>query len=210
MGDLDHLFAFTNRAIMTAKKPTTKKSVSKPKSAGHDQALAGETRKNVNKIIEIEKAQKQNRTTGAKISEGIAAFCGSMVFVYVHLVWFGGWILVNSIIPGLQFDPFPYTFLTLVVSLEAIFLSTFILISQNHETQLTERRNHLDLQINMLAEQENTKMLELLGLIAEKVGVAADDPAMEVLKEEINPKTLVEQIMSATGSDPNDAKPKRK
>ena len=78
---------------------------------------------------------------------------------------------MNSVLVNLAFDPFPYTFLTLVVSLEAIFLSIFILISQNQETQLTERRKHLDLQINLLAEQENTKMLQLLIAISEKVGV---------------------------------------
>lgn len=199
---------------MATKKAPAKKSVPKSdsKDARRDEgsALKKETDNNVTKIVKIETAQKQNRSIGEKISETIAVFCGSMVFVYVHIIWFGSWIVINSIIPGLQFDPFPYTFLTLVVSLEAIFLSTFILISQNHETKLTERRNHLDLQINMLAEQENTKMLELLGLIAEKVGVAADDPAMEVLKEEIDPETLVEQIMSATGENLAEAKPKAK
>ena len=191
---------------MTAKKQPTKKATSQSEG----KALDTETHKNVNKIIEIEKVQKQNRTVGEKISEAIAAFCGSMVFVWVHVAWFGGWVLINSVFPVYQFDPFPYTFLTLVVSLEAIFLSTFILISQNHETQLTERRNHLDLQINMLSEQENTKMLHMLTLIGEKVGISTDDPAMEALKEEIEPEKLVEQIMSATGSDPKEAKSKTK
>ena len=114
---------------------------------------------------------------------------------------------MNSVLGWYQFDPFPFTFLTLVVSLEAIFLSTFILISQNHETQLTERRNHLDLQINLLSEQENTKMLELLRLVAEKVGVPCEDLEMEVFEEEMKPEKMFEQIMSATGSDPEDAKP---
>ena len=93
-----------------------------------------------------------------------------MTFVGVHVVLFGGWILLNTF-PGLpHFDPFPFTFLTLVVSLEAIFLSTFILISQNLETRISERRSHLDLQLNMLSEQENTKMITILLAIAEKVG----------------------------------------
>jgi uncharacterized membrane protein len=84
---------------------------------------------------------------------------------------------------------------TLVVSLEAIFLSTFILISQNHETRLSERRNQLDLQINLLTEQENTKMLKLLERIAEKVGaVTNDDLTLQVLE----PEKLVEQIEKAT------------
>lgn len=171
-------------------------------------ALERETESNVKKMVAIEDAQKSNRTLGEKIAEVIALFCGSMVFVYVHVVWFVMWILLNSVFTFAQFDPFPYTFLTLVVSLEAIFLSTFILISQNHETRLTERRNHLDLQINMLAEKENTKMLALLRRIAIKIGIPDDDPETAVLLEPMEPGRLVEQIMSATGEDPNKAKPK--
>jgi uncharacterized membrane protein len=117
------------------------------------------------------------------------------MFVWVHMIWFGAWVILN-VLPGIpHFDLFPFTFLTLVVSLEAIFLSTFILISQNHETRLSERRNQLDLQINLLTEQENTKMLKLLERIAEKVGaVTNDDLTLQVLE----PEKLVEQIEKAT------------
>jgi uncharacterized membrane protein len=98
-----------------------------------------------------------------------------------------------------HFDPYPFTFLTLVVSLEAIFLSTFILISQNHETRLSERRNQLDLQINLLTEQENTKMLKILERIADKVGASTqDDPSLQVLEQSTRPEKLVEQIEEAT------------
>src|SRR5690242_5304244 len=120
------------------------------------------TQRNVELIRKLEESAKQERTRSDLVAEVIAKFCGSMLFVWVHVVWFGGWILINFV-PGLpHIDPFPYTFLTLVVSLEAIFLSTFILISQNHDTKLSERRNHLDLQINLLSEQENTKMISML------------------------------------------------
>ena len=193
---------------MAEKKPIDKKTQKKPVSPRAGNTIHREMHKNINKIVEIEDTHKQNRSVGEKMSDGIAAFCGSMTFVWVHVIWFSAWILVNSVFQFYQFDPFPYTFLTLVVSLEAIFLSTFILISQNHETKLTERRNHLDLQINLMAEQENTLMLKLLGRIAKKVGVADDDPALEMLTEDIHPDKLVEQIMSATGSDPKEAKPK--
>jgi len=150
---------------------------------------------NVIKVSEIEERERKQRSLGEKIAELIAAFCGSMVFVYVHVVWFGAWIVINSMIPNLAFDPFPYTFLTLVVSLEAIFLSTFILISQNHETRLTERRNHLDLQINMLAEQESTKTLDLLRKMATKMGVPCED--VDDLAEPVDPEELIEKISSA-------------
>lgn len=169
------------------------------KTVGSD--LDGEIRSNILKITDIEEKQRAKRTAGERIAEVIAAFCGSMVFVYVHIVWFTLWILLNSVFTFYKFDPFPYTFLTLVVSLEAIFLSTFILISQNHETRLTERRNDLDLQINMLAEQENTKMLELLQQIAAKVGVSADDPQTKALLQQTDPAKLVEEIISATGDE---------
>ena len=118
-----------------------------------------------------------------------------MTFVWVHVVWFGIWILIN-VMPRLpHIDPFPFTFLTLVVSLEAIFLSTFILISQNHDTKISERRNHLDLQINLLSEQENTQMLMMLRAIAEKVGVnLSRDDQDRAMSEETKPQQLVKQI----------------
>lgn len=177
--------------------PRSKKETSQAASQ-----LTEETRSNIQKIAEIEESQRANRTIGEKIAEVIAAFCGSMTFVYVHVIWFGGWIVLNTISKSTQFDPFPFTFLTLVVSLEAIFLSTFILISQNHETRLTERRNHLDLQINMLAEKESTKTLELLHLIAKKVGVESDDENTKALLEPLEPGELVDQILSATEDKP--------
>lgn len=164
-------------------------------------SLKEETKSNILKVAQIEKDEKSKRTLGEKLASAIAAFCGSMTFVYAHIAWFGGWIVINSLFPSWQFDEFPFTFLTLVVSLEAIFLSTFILISQNHETKVAERRNQLDLQINMLAEQENTKQIELLEAIARKVGVDMDDPELRVLKEKIDPTKLAKQIASINGSN---------
>ena len=153
---------------------------------------------NVLKIVEIEKAQKNERTFGEKISELIAEFCGSMLFVYVHIVAFVVWIILNTVVPRFQFDPYPFTFLTLVVSLEAIFLSTFILISQNQETRQTERRNNLDLQINMFTEQKDTKILELVRAIAIKVGVDCADDDLASLLEPLDHEKLVKDIFEAT------------
>jgi uncharacterized membrane protein len=153
------------------------------------------TQRNVEAVLELERAAKEECSTSDRIAKIIANFCGSMTFVWVHVVWFGFWILINSI-PGIaHIDPFPFTFLTLVVSLEAIFLSTFILISQNHDTKISERRNHLDLQINLLSEQENTEMLRMLRAIAEKVGAdSSHDDHWHALTEETKPKKLAKQI----------------
>jgi len=153
------------------------------------------TERNIEAVRQLEEAAKEERTASDRVAEVIAKFCGSMTFVWVHVVWFGIWVLIN-VMPGLpHIDPFPFTFLTLVVSLEAIFLSTFILISQNHDTKISERRNHLDLQINLLSEQENTQMLTMLRAIAEKVGANLSyDEQVRAMSEETKPQQLVKQI----------------
>jgi len=153
------------------------------------------TQQNVETILQMEEATRGERTRSDLVAEAIAGFCGSMVFVWVHVVWFGVWVMVN-VLPGIpHIDPFPFTFLTLVVSLEAIFLSTFILISQNHDTKMSERRNHLDLQINLLSEQENTQMILMLRAIAKKLGVeVTNDFHLDALSEKTKPEELARQI----------------
>ena len=153
------------------------------------------TKRNIEVVRKLEEAANQERTTADRIAMMIARFCGSMKFVWVHVVGFAAWITIN-LLPGVNhIDPFPFTFLTFVVSLEAIFLSTFILISQNQDTRISDRRNHLDLQINLLSEQENTKMLMMLQAIAEKVGAEIEpDEDMTVLAQETELEKVVAQI----------------
>src|ERR1041384_5907961 len=153
------------------------------------------TQRNIEVVRKLEEAANEERSTSDRVARMIAQFCGSMTFVWVHVICFAGWITLNMI-PGVDhIDPFPFTFLTFVVSLEAIFLSTFILISQNQDTRISERRNHLDLQINLLSEQENTKMLMMLQAIAEKVGARIDrDEDMAVLAQETELEKVVAQI----------------
>jgi uncharacterized membrane protein len=157
------------------------------------------TRQNVHAMRQLEEAAMARRTGADRVASAIARFCGHMLFVWIHVAIFAGWIAYNSL-PWFQaFDPYPFTFLTLVVSLEAIFLSTFILISQNYDMRVSERRNQLDLQINLLAEQENTKTLQILERIAKKVGAhVADDPQVRALEEATRPEALVAQIDQAS------------
>ena len=161
------------------------------------------TKRNVELIRELEESARRERKPSDRVAEAIANFCGSMTFVWVHVIWFGGWIAFNAL-PGVpHVDPFPFTFLTLVVSLEAIFLSTFILISQNHDTRIAERRNHLDLQINLLSEQENTKIIAMLQAIGAHIGAEfGHDPHLKALSEETEPERVVQQIEGReTGHD---------
>ena len=160
------------------------------------------TRQNVLAMRQLEEAALARRTRADRIASAIARFCGSMTFVLIHAVVFAAWIGYNALPWFKPFDPYPFTFLTLVVSLEAIFLSTFILISQNYDMRVSERRNQLDLQINLLAEQENTKALQMLELIAKKVGAhIGDDSQVRALEEATRPESLVEQIEEAYRGD---------
>jgi uncharacterized membrane protein len=158
------------------------------------------TRQNVQAMRQLEEAANARRSGADRIAAAIARFCGSMTFVWIHVVLFSTWIGYNALPWFDHFDPYPFTFLTLCVSLEAIFLSTFILISQNYDMRVAERRNQLDLQINLLAEQENTKALQILERIARKVGAnVSDDPQVKALEEATRPDALVEQIEEAYG-----------
>ena len=177
----------------------TAKSMKSQDSDYHRPSTVEEiTKQNVETIARLEQATNAERAQSDRLADAIANFCGSMPFVWAHVIWFTGWVIIN-VAPGIShFDPFPFNFLTLIVSLEAIFLSTFILISQNHETRLSDRRNQLDLQVNLLSEQENTKMLTMLERIAKKVGVRTDDdPSVQVLEQSTRPEKLIDQIDQA-------------
>src|SRR4051812_15452262 len=159
-------------------------------------SLAELTKRNVEIVAELEKSADAERSLTDRMADAISRFVGSMKFVYIHVVWFAVWIALSTLpfIPAAwQIDPFPFTFLTFVVSLEAIFLSTFILIAQNHEERVTRRRNHLDLQINMLSEQENSQMLKMLDAIQQRLQIGSD-PTTEALQQATQPEAMVAQI----------------
>lgn len=106
-------------------------------------------RRNVSAIAEMQRKAVEDRMLQDRVSDAITNFAGSMLFVYVHFVWFGIWILLNigliHLPRGSEFDPFPFGLLTMIVSLEAIFLSTFILVSQNRMATISDQRAELDL-----------------------------------------------------------------
>ena len=168
------------------------------------------TRENIRAMRKLEELAVAKRTVADRIAEFVARFCGSITFVWIHAVLFAVWIVWN-VLPHLpHFDPYPFTFLTLCVSLEAIFLSSFILISQNYEMRITERRNQLDLQINLLAEQENTKILQLLERIACKLDVIQEaDAEIAALEQATRPETLAAQIERAYREDEAHRHPRR-
>jgi uncharacterized membrane protein len=164
-------------------------------------------RKNIAAISEMQRKDVAARKPEERISDLITRFSGSTVFVLIHVVWFGLWILLNVNlihIPRLSdFDPFPFGLLTMVVSLEAIFLSTFVLISQNRMAGLSEKRAELDLQVNMLAEQKAAKTLELLEHIAQQFDAVYErfnytaDPEVQALKVSPDPNEVLQVMEDA-------------
>jgi uncharacterized membrane protein len=143
----------------------------KPKSDS-----ASPAKKNVRTIADLEHAALHHRSLTARMSDVVCRIAGSGVFILVHLALFSTWVVLNSGKAGgfEPFDPYPFTFLTFIVSLEAIFLSIFVLISQNRMAHQADRRAHLDLQINLLAEEENTMMLRMLRELCVKQGINPD------------------------------------
>lgn len=140
---------------------------------------------------EEKKASLQDR-----VAEIITRFTGSMAFVYVHIALVGGWVAVNlGIIPGVPvFDP-TFVILATFASVEAIFLSTFVLISQNRAAVEADRRSELDLQTNLLSEHEITRLLTLTRAIAEHLGIReANDPALEELERHVAPEKVLDRL----------------
>lgn len=131
-----------------------------------------------------------------RVADAITAFSGRMLFVYVHIAWFGAWIVLNSGLMGLRpFDPFPYELLTMIVSLEAIFLSTFVLISQNRSNQNSDHRADLNVQVSLLAEHEITRVLQMLDAIQAKLGVEGDSESdLADLETDTRPEDVLAEI----------------
>jgi uncharacterized membrane protein len=158
------------------------------------------TRRNVERIQALEREEHGKATTADRVADAIANFVGSIAFAWVTVVLIGGWVVGNLLVPpDDRIDSFPYPLLTLVLSIEAIFLSIFILMSQNRAAHVSEKRSHLDLQLNLLSEQENTKMLLMLEDIAQAIGhKTLSDPEVRVLKQATEPEALSRQIDQAT------------
>lgn len=158
--------------------------------------LSNVLERNIRTIMRLRLEAAQRRGPGDRVADAITAFAGRMSFVYIHVVWFGSWIALNSGRFGIHpFDPFPYGLLTLIVSLEAIFLATLVLISQNRLGTESERRADLGLQIGLLAEHELTHALHMLDAIQDKLGIDNDDdPELADLELETKPEDVLAEI----------------
>ena len=131
-----------------------------------------------------------------RIAEAITRFTGSMLFVYIHLAFFGFWIVANlGWVPGVPKWDESFVVLAMWASVEAIFLSTFVLISQNRMAAAADKRADLDLQISLLAEHEVTKLVTLVSAMAEHMGVRTEvDPELEEIQQDVAPEAVLDEI----------------
>jgi uncharacterized membrane protein len=169
-------------------------------------------------IAAVFEAQREsvNATRGDRLAEAISNFAGSMTFFYLHVAWFGAWILLNCGLLHVRhlsdFDPFPFGLLTMIVSLEAIFLSTFLLITQNRQGRLSERRAELGLQVDLLAEQKATKVIDMLDHIIEQLNKMDNDfyvkrdPHLDAFKKSPSPQEVLRVIDRAVAGTAEEIK----
>lgn len=133
---------------------------------------------NIRMLLKLRVQRARERNMQDRLADGITQLSGRMTFVYLHVIWFAIWIGLNTGHLGVRiFDPFPYGLLTMIVSLEAIFLSTFVLISQNRLGEEADRRADLDLHIGLLNEAEMTYALKMLHAIQQKLDIKTEDEA---------------------------------
>ncbi len=156
-------------------------------------------RENIEAVAKLEESFLRDRTRPERIADAIGSFAGSLKFVVLHIVVYGLWIIVNlGVIPGFRkFDPFPFLLLGMVVSMEAIFLSTFVLIKQNRMSRREDLRANLDLQINLLSEREMTLVLQMLRRISTRLGARIDTDEVEELSETTSVEALAGELRQA-------------
>jgi uncharacterized membrane protein len=168
-----------------------------PQPPGMSSALE----RNIRALQQRRKREEVEATAEERIAEAITRFTGSMRFVYLHLAFFGFWIIANlGWVPGVpSWDP-SFVVLAMIASVEAIFLSTFVLISQNRMSAAADKRADLDLQISLLAEHEVTRLVTLVSAIADRMGVETQvDAELDEIKRDVAPEAVLDEI-EATNS----------
>jgi uncharacterized membrane protein len=153
------------------------------------------TRHNVEAISKMERAAEEQRTFGERVADGFAAVVGSWTFIIVQTALLAAWLIVNVVAWAYRWDPYPFILLNLVLSFQAAYAGPIIMMSQNRQSRLSEQRNHLDLQINLLAEQETTEILRLLRKLCEQQGIPLEgEPNIAAFEQATKPERVIRQI----------------
>ncbi len=167
---------------------------SKKTSAPKNGTIQDITRKNIDTIARVEEIAQKERTFGERVADKVAAVIGSWTFIITQSAILACWVALNIVGWVQHWDPYPFILLNLALSFQAAYASPIIMMSQNRQARLFERRNHLDLQINLLSEQENTEMLRLLRKLCEHANISIDDEVEKVLEEQTKPDRILKDI----------------
>jgi uncharacterized membrane protein len=165
----------------------------------HEESLNSSLRRNIDSLRRRREDEDARANGQERVARAVTRFSGSMRFVYLHLALYGGWIIANlGLIPGIRpWDP-SFVVLAMIASVEAIFLSTFILITQNRMAMAADRRAELDVQISLLAEAEITKLVQLVSEIAARMDVPeARHGEIEEMKQLVQPEAVLDAIEEA-------------
>jgi uncharacterized membrane protein len=161
------------------------------------------TARNIEAIAALEREALHHRSAIDRLTDAVTSAAGSAAFLIAHAAFFAVWITLN-VTGDVTFDPYPFNFLVLMVSLEAIFLTSIVLMTQNRMTRQADKRAHLDLQVNLLAEQELTAILQMLQALCHRAGVEVKirDARVEQLVKE----TDIHQLANALDRELTDEK----
>jgi uncharacterized membrane protein len=154
-------------------------------------------RENIETVARMERQFLEQRTWTERLGDAIADFVGTMSFILVHLLALVAWIAINTGKLGIKpFDPYPFVLLTMIVSMEGVLLATFVLMKQNRMSRRADQRNHLNLQIDLLAEKEITKILQLQQAMCKRLGIAeaAKDDEIHELSEHTAVESLAREL----------------
>jgi uncharacterized membrane protein len=158
--------------------------------------MARVVERNIDALLDRQNAEESNKRFEEKVADTVTRFTGSMIFVYIHLLLFGIWIIWNIGLLGLKPFDASLVILAMFASVEAIFLSTFVLISQNRMNEKADKRADLNLQISLLAEHEITRLITLNTAMAKKMGLehTYDDEEIEELSKDVHPEKVMDII----------------
>jgi uncharacterized membrane protein len=164
-----------------------------------------DTNRNVTQILEIEQRALEDHSRIERVSAAVSRITGSLPFFIVHVIWFGVWIVVNlGLTPLAPFDAYPFSFLTMTVSLEAIFLTNFVLMAQNLQTRDADRRSQLNLQVDLLAEQESTATLRMVAALCRnaKIEVPMADARLRELLCDTDLEAVADKLKEGLEEQP--------
>ncbi|HEY4254268.1 MAG TPA: DUF1003 domain-containing protein [Roseomonas sp.] len=183
-------------------KPVDRRAPGDAPRAAEPDSLSAAIRRNIQAMEARRRRQATDATTEERVAERVTAFIGSMRSVYLHLAVFGTWLLVDlDILPFVTRPDASFSVVATVASIEAIFLSTFVLISQNRMAIASDERADLDLQITLLAEHELTKIAEMIADISAHLGIAARDHSeFEEMKRDVSPEAVLDEIQTQQAS----------